>query len=551
MHTVAKTSHPHGHGHGHTRAAAGGSTDNLKKLGRNASATNVRKNSSHVSLKRNQSSGDVSRNKALKLAAEERKEEGKRRKEGGVHFEIGDHDVDAGEDEDDEEEEVDGDADGWEEASSSASPALSRSASRPNSAKQSANNSEPQSPLGTTFKSQPLNQTPNVGGDGALDREKEKRHHHPSADAKIITERLLQRVPSHNTTKMTLATATPLQAKPTSASRTASSQKVDQTSSGQTSNSASQYNSKEEVISRFVSGSGTPHEPDFLSTRTTTTSSSTSPSKSHQDDMKRAQSMGNLSRQDSSRLHSEREDGDYDDNDDDRPLAPRTRSRKSSTGNAYTPPHTQSRTQQKLWLQRASSNIDPQNLAHPPPSLGVAALGLGYAGAGGVAGLVGSGVGYDGKDPRIKAQLERTGLEYLVVRRYQDPVGAALKRLDKLPGAGKNRKIPAAVVKVKDNGGSAGRKGGLGLSQSLKDVRKGGTGTGTATGATTTGSATPTSGTFSTGDAAPPKDSYGSQGDASGGAGASASAREDGDDGISAILRSLWEKNFDFSSSAD
>ena len=121
------------------------------------------------------------------------------------------------------------------------------------------------------------------------------------------------------------------------------------------------------------------------------------------------------------------------------------------------------------------------------------------------------GAGYDGRDPRIKQQLERTGLEYLVVRRHQDPVGLALKRLGQLPGADKNQRIPG------QRKNDAGGRRSLGLSQSLKDGRK----------------------TDNTG----AKSSYGSQGDASG--------RGEDDEGVNAILRSLWEKNFDFSSSAD
>jgi hypothetical protein len=57
------------------------------------------------------------------------------------------------------------------------------------------------------------------------------------------------------------------------------------------------------------------------------------------------------------------------------------------------------------------------------PGLAINGVHAGLAGTG--TSLVGAG--YDGRDPRIKLQLERTGLEYLVVRRHQDPVGQALK----------------------------------------------------------------------------------------------------------------------------
>lgn len=503
------------------RKTGGGSHDNLKKLGRNQSATNVRKNGSHVSLKRNQSSGDVSAT-GKRMAAKQAEAEGKRaseevqehaaarrKKDAGVQFEMGDEDEEDEEEDDDEDEGEEGENDGWEEASSSASPALSRSASRPNSAKVSANNSEPQSPLGQTFKNAPVavgqhgregsQTTIQAQYDGPIE-DKRPAPQHPAADAKIITERLLQRVPSHQTTKMSLATAHPSQSKPSRPSDSTTS------SHTPTSNGPSQYGSKEEVTSRFVSGSGTPHEQSYLPSTSARTSSSTSPSKPSISNVKHSQSMGNLT----SRPSSEEEESP------DRPLAPKTRSRKSSTGNAYTPPHTSSRTQQKLMLQRASSNIEPQNMVHP--------LGSGGYGSG----LVGSGIGYDGKDPRIKAQLDRTGLEYLVVRRYQDPVGYAIKRLDKLPGAAKNRKIPpgssANSVKSKTSDGAGKGKGGnLGLSQSLTSMRKS------------------------------VESSRGSDGRGKVG---SFEARSDGDavdedGGVTAILRSLWEKNFDFSSSAD
>lgn len=129
------------------------------------------------------------------------------------------------------------------------------------------------------------------------------------------------------------------------------------------------------------------------------------------------------------------------------------------------------------------------------------------------------GAGYDGRDPRIKLQLERTGLEYLVVRRYQDPVGKALKRLDKLPGAEKNRRIPPNSTKV-DNPGR------YGLSQSLKENRA------------KEQQAPSSHGT-------PALSS--SQDDTVGMSGRT----NDDDDGVGALLRSMWEKQFDLSASAD
>ncbi|KAL7787901.1 hypothetical protein V8C37DRAFT_256215 [Trichoderma ceciliae] len=98
------------------------------------------------------------------------------------------------------------------------------------------------------------------------------------------------------------------------------------------------------------------------------------------------------------------------------------------------PPAITSRTQQKLNLQRASSSIEP---------------GQAVPGVGGVVGagpLIGIGdPGHDGgnsRDPRVGKLLERTGMEYLVVRRHQNPVVRSLNRLSQLPGLEKTKRIP-------------------------------------------------------------------------------------------------------------
>jgi hypothetical protein len=277
------------------------------------------------------------------------------------------------------------------------------------------------------------------------------------------------------------------------------------TLNGTTLNNTPQIGSKEEVVSRFVGGSGTPSENSpFLHHG----ASSTVGSKN--DEVKRAQSMGNLMRQDTNLSRS-------DDNDEEESaLAPR--SRKSSTSHAYIPPQ-QSRTQQKLWLQRASSNIEPQQMA---PGAAVNALSGIHGGLGGSS-LVGAG--YDGRDPRIKMQLERTGLEYLVVRRHQDPVGKALKRLDQLPGLENIQRIPSHAKKGDGTGAGAAR---YGLSQSLKESRSRGK------------------------DKTPP--ASGARSSFEGQSGSHDDAGMDGgneDDGVGALLRSIWEKSFDLSASAD
>ncbi len=388
QHTKAKTQkHVVGGGRTHTKipsskslqkltkAHGNDSHTDLKKLPRNSSTSSLKKNSSHTTLKRNRSSADVPKRPKSSHGPDKRPV--------SVHFEIGDQDQDQDEE--------------WEEASS-ASPALSRTAtqsaisSNQSSAKPSAPNSQPHSPSHSPTTVDKLT-------NGASERQS-ARH---SADAKVITERLLQRSHSQSTTttKMSLATATPTGHSPDSLEKSQSSAFNGTTFNGTPKTGSSNH----EVVSRFVGGSGTPSEASpFLQNRKPPTSNE-GPKKIN-DEVKRAQSMGNLTQTHSSA-------------DDDSESALLPRSRKSSQSHAYVPPQ-QSRTQQKLWLQRASSNIEPQQMA---PGLAINGVHAGLAGTG--TSLVGAG--YDGRDPRIKLQLERTGLEYLVVRRHQDPVGQALK----------------------------------------------------------------------------------------------------------------------------
>ena len=187
-----------------------------------------------------------------------------------------------------------------------------------------------------------------------------------------------------------------------------------------------------------------------------------------------------------------------EDSDSDRPLAPR--SRKSSTA-AYTeiPP---SRTQQKLWLQRASSNIESAQPGTSSLGLNLALNGLGVSsvldadGLGGGDGnsmartLVGSigcresdyrsGV-RDGRggDPRILNILNRGGMTYRAVGRFIDPVVRSLRRLEYIPGSHRGAtRIPLAksnkAQSVRGTKETRTGAGAAGLSQSLKDARGGG-----------------------------------------------------------------------------
>ncbi|KAH0556146.1 hypothetical protein GP486_005922, partial [Trichoglossum hirsutum] len=249
----------------------------------------------------------------------------------------------------------------------------------------------------------------------------------PPQAAEIITSRLLQRHPPQNAPPQmsTLsATATPGNRSPSSSSH---EQPFTNGTPG----------TQENVVSRFIGGSSDTHAI-----------CSVSPGKSILD----ASNIGT-------------ENGAAD----TKAETQRTMEAKSSGGRSAKPSlssynHPPSRTQQKLWLQRASSGIEPQQLA---PSAGVGGMPGVRASSGGIGAL---GGGYsDTRDPRLQREFERTGLEYLVVRRYKNPVGDSLARLAELPGAQKNRRIPAQQLSRSYTNG--GGDGPMGLSQSLREGR--------------------------------------------------------------------------------
>ncbi|KAI0994304.1 hypothetical protein K3495_g13878 [Podosphaera aphanis] len=278
---------------------------------------------------------------------------------------------------------------GWEETSSSASPALSRTKSR--------STSKPTTSASTTKLQSQVSRKVSKGSS-----ENKNDLRSTSIDPKVITERLLSRTPSHHTTQMSLTTATP--------------------SSKLTTARNSQVEFLQPVeSSRLVIGSTTSIDvSQFIQLR--------SPSSMAPDDFKRAQSMGNFA--------------DLDpDEEETSALAPRPRHLGGG----------QSRTQKKLWLQRASSSIEQKKMTSQ---------------FGELTSLVGAA--YEGRDPRIKSQLERTGQEYQAVRRYQDPVANSLKRIDQIPGWERNRRITRNPKKSVDSTIVGSGTDRYGLSQSLR-----------------------------------------------------------------------------------
>jgi len=422
------------------------------KLGNDASvSSHIRKNSSHTSLKYNRSHVDAS--KKSKLSTNLKRSQSNpavHKLKGGaskVHFNLGGDGPD-----DFEDENGDGPEDEWVDASTSASPLLSRRSSAAAGAQtQGAFPSDGPlivSPTTVALKAAELvaaNHTRELSQSSGLSQ---------SSHNQYLTTRILQRAPSHGAPpKMTAENAS---ARPGS-SRQHSPDSIigaDPSSLG-TSRMVSQSrpgsSGKQELTSRFVginsqeSGSGVPVNHFMTSIQHGGISRAAVTGRLEANGPRRPRSMGNLSQV----AHRHGANGDYDyagvmdstkvdepltDEEDveNNRLAAGPRSRRNG---GYTHPTADmSRTQQKLNLQRASSTLEP---THPHPGLGM--------GLGGVAVAPGPLVGgstYDSRDPRLGKLLERTGMGYLIVRRYQNPIARSLARLAQLPGADKNRPIP-------------------------------------------------------------------------------------------------------------
>ncbi|KAK2478124.1 hypothetical protein H9L39_10612 [Fusarium oxysporum f. sp. albedinis] len=368
------------------------------KLVKSPSHTRIVKSPSHSKLKRNRSHTEVgkrTRSAELKRASsttivyQPQISHGKSQ----VHFDLGNEE------------------DEWVDASGSNSPYLSRKGSL-NSSNHSVHH-----PDDRAGGSRPV--TPN---DSAAPKPAEQPQHEPEQrnstspeletihHKEYLTSRILQRTPSHGAPPQMsadLAQISPRHFAPASA---------DAIGSGTLAGS-----NQDELTSRFVEavGSGLTSEGSFY--------------RPPRGDFRRYDDAPQKPRSVTS-LQGDREErrepptSAPKDDIDDSALAPKA-SRRAAPPAAQT-----SRTQQKLNLQRASSVIEP---------------GQAVGGVGGVVGhtpLIGvGGPGYDGgnsRDPRVGKLLERTGMEYLVVRRHLNPISRSLERLNHLPGMDKSLRIP-------------------------------------------------------------------------------------------------------------
>ncbi|XXG96093.1 hypothetical protein Hte_002372 [Hypoxylon texense] len=453
------------------------------KLQRDSSASNLKKDPSHSSLKRNRSHADIGKRPksatSIKRSLSHKEVSKLKGAKNQVHFDLGSEQEDE-----------------WVDASASGSPYLSRRGSAVSSAQSSAKAQSRE------------NSRPHTPHD---DSSAQRQDHSPGQDTaqhnQYITSRLLKRSPSHS--------APPQMSTDTVSVLRHSDSPESQTSHGPPSLFGTPKNAntilvgsgQEDVTSRFMNGpssSGNAEPGSFYSP--------SRPQNQRGDGVRRPQSLGNL--QQNHRVS-------ISDDESDSALAPRTRR------SVYKPaPAEKSRTQQKLNLQRASSSIEP-------------AQSVGGVGVVGVSPLVG-GSGYESRDPRIGKLLERTGMEYLVVRRYQNPIARSIARLSRLPTAKKHQRIPNQNG---TNGAANGKRtpapGGTdrpGLSSSLTDRTKSRPAT------PHQGVSIRMNGVNSGFDAE--EDRLHEH--------ISGSSYADGeDDGVAAVLRNLWDKSMDLSASQE
>lgn len=415
-------------------------------LPRTASKVSVRKNWSTLSLKRNGSLKRLERESDADLAPDgdtrlkSHKTKQSQKAPPPVKFSIG----------------SDGHDDEWTEESNSQSPETTRRSSvapseEPRARRRSS--SPPPAPSPPPDTSHPLSsarpppQSPPQDIPRLADR---SSFHYRSRilDADAITSRLLQRHPPHMLPprlSSISATATPTGGhSPRSFGHSHVS-----TLNGTPS-------MPHDGVSRFITGSsnsgGTSADNSHGTCKTLSTSS---PPNGSLDASKRAKSTSHIT--------SSRPDEEVDE-DDDEPRALPPRSRQHSTHGVFNASQS-SRTQQKLNLQRASSNMEPPQPGPAPVALSQAVNGAVLPGPSGQA----------PEATRLAKQYEQACMEYAVVRRYKNPVGDALGRLDQVPGAKDVMERRIQIERPRTRPGEkrdAGDKGKMGLSQSLREDRR-------------------------------------------------------------------------------
>jgi hypothetical protein len=427
----------------HRRSHSGNSTSAPSSprpsFKRNASSGGIVR-AANATIRKNYSSGHLARQGASKPALKSNKSEIAVSKRSlinpdkgrqsppdastGVHFDVAD----------DEEE---GPDDGWTEESASQSPTTTRSNTRSNSvimdphrmaqsetgtvdevSQTDATSQRPQAPHANTH----AHILPDRSINARQTNGASAHHHSRPPDADMITSRLLQRNSHYNA---------PPQMSTTTATVVSNHSNIRESS--QSAGSTLVDTPGRDLVSRFIDGegsAGTPNNSSFLPSH-----NSPQGGGSEMDRIKRNKSMPNVAGTET-------------------PI--KTPSRRSGTSTPTDLPV--SRTQQKLMLQRASSNIEPQKLIPVilPRTGGPTFLN---------SSMTYSANGEGRLDPRLQQQFNHVALEYNVVRRYRNPIADALLRIEQIPGTPRKSRVPRAGV----TNGSASVHGSSSLSTSFND----------------------------------------------------------------------------------
>ncbi|KAK4176814.1 hypothetical protein QBC36DRAFT_186564 [Triangularia setosa] len=450
-------------------------TSELKLTG-DSTSSNIKKNVSQTSLKRNRSQADVGKKSksttSLHCHTASNPNVNKLKSSGGsskVHFNLGD-------DEQEDDSQDDGE---WVDASTSASPLLSRRGStisgngQPTKSPPETHNKPPvaSSPSPTSHRGIPSKQVPANGLHSA-----DSSYTRNATLANSITSRILLRTPSHSaapkmSTEIATAPRPPAPRLPSAPpTRPGSSQEMSpgEASLMQLARGARPGSSgKAELLtSRFVGGNS--QEPGsgiaFDSSMVTGAANKGGVSraalggKADVGIPRRPRSMGSLSHAHGEGLNGNRYDQQSDDDEAGQQTNGGSRSRRN--GNGYVVPRDMNRTQQKLNLQRASSGLEPTG----PAGMAMVPLGGGAPPLMGVAGGGGMVSSYGTANPKHSKILEKTGMQYLSVRRHQNPIARSISRIQQLPGMNKAQRIPPPSRAPSRRGGE-----GPGLSRMAMD----------------------------------------------------------------------------------
>ncbi|KAF2009498.1 hypothetical protein BU24DRAFT_76033 [Aaosphaeria arxii CBS 175.79] len=363
-----------------------------------------------------------------------------------VHFDVANE---GGEEEEEEEEDEDEDGnpdDGWTEESASQSPTTTRSNTRSNSVILDPQHRamEPTDQTGEASQSNSHNHQvrpppppPNPTSTALPDRTHYARQanggnshqqHSRPPDADMITSRLLQRSASHNAPPQMSSVAA-----------TVVSDSHDARILSQSAGSTLIDTPGRDIVSRFMDGDGsadTPKDSSFLPSRNSPAGSG---------DFNKVRR--NKSMQDVAGVQT--------------PTKEHRRS-GTTTPTSNLPP---SRTQQKLMLQRASSNIEPQKLI---PVILPRAGGPTFL----QSGMTYTASGEGRLDPRLQQQFNHVAVEYKVVRRYRNPLADAVSRIQQIPGVAKRtraKKLSSSTSTTATTNGHSSVHGTSSLSTSFNE----------------------------------------------------------------------------------